>query len=142
MTTTSLVLRYVAFAVIATLGNLATQRLVLQVAEVPLAFHMALLAGTLVGLLIKYALDKRWIFADPSQGLAAHGRRFSLYTLMGVATTAIFWGTETVAWLTWQTQLAREMGAILGLSIGYVAKYQLDRRYVFTGQGANARGAA
>ena len=30
----------------------------------------------------------------------------------------------------------------LGLSIGYVAKYQLDRRYVFTGQGANARGAA
>ncbi|HEU4652109.1 MAG TPA: GtrA family protein, partial [Croceibacterium sp.] len=132
----SLTLRYVAFAVLATAGNLATQRLVMGLVDPQLAFHTALFAGTLVGLVIKYALDKRWIFADPAQGLAAHGRRFSLYTLMGVVTTAIFWGTETAFWLTWHTQGAREIGAILGLSVGYVAKYQLDRRYVFSASGA------
>ena len=137
----SLILRYVAFAIVATAGNLATQRLVMRFTEHALAFHLALLGGTLVGLVIKYALDKRWIFADAERGLAAHGRKFSLYTLMGVATTAIFWGTETAFWLAWQTQGARELGAVLGLSVGYLAKYQLDRRYVFTGRVAPAGGA-
>jgi putative flippase GtrA len=126
-------LLYVAFAVVATAGNLLTQRLTMQFIDQAFAYHLALLAGTLVGLVIKYGLDKRWIFADAAQGLAAHGRKFSLYTLMGVATTAIFWGTETVFWLTWHTQIAREIGAILGLSVGYFIKYRLDRRYVFTG---------
>jgi putative flippase GtrA len=135
-----LALRYVAFAVVATAGNLATQRLGMELAEPQVAYYPALLAGTLVGLVIKYALDKRWIFADAARGLAAHGRKFSLYTLMGVATTAIFWGTETLFWLGWQTQAAREAGAILGLSAGYLVKYRLDRRYVFTGS-AQASGA-
>ena len=142
MSVLALTVRYVAFAIVATAGNLATQRLVMQFAEHALAFHMALVAGTGVGLVIKYALDKRWIFADSGQGLAAHGRKFSLYTLMGVVTTAIFWGTETLFWLTWHTQSARELGAVLGLSVGYLAKYRLDRRYVFTAQGPTRGGAA
>jgi putative flippase GtrA len=28
--------------------------------------------------------------------------------------------------------MMRELGAILGLSVGYVVKYNLDRRFVFT----------
>jgi putative flippase GtrA len=44
----------------------------------------------------------------------------------------IFWGTETVFWLTWKTDAMREIGAIIGLSIGYFVKYHLDKRYVFT----------
>lgn len=131
-----LVGRYVAFAVVATAGNLASQRLVMQFGEQASSYYLALLAGTFVGLLIKYGLDKRWIFADPARGPAAHGRKFSLYTLTGVVTTAIFWSTETVFWLTWTTQAARETGGIIGLSIGYFIKYHLDRRFVFTGDGA------
>ncbi len=50
---------------------------------------------------------------------------------MGLVTTAIFWGTETAFWLIWGTDLMREVGAVLGLSVGYVTKYLLDRRYVF-----------
>ena len=137
----ALAVRYVAFAIVATAGNLAAQRLVMRGIDWGFTFELALLTGTLVGLLIKYALDKRWIFGDAAQGFAAHGRRFSLYTLMGVATTAIFWGTETVFWLVWHTQFAREAGAVLGLSVGYLVKYQLDRRYVFTGQAQAAGGA-
>jgi hypothetical protein len=38
---------------------------------------------------------------------------------MGVATTAIFWITETAFWLIWGTDLAREAGAVLGLMVGY-----------------------
>lgn len=132
MTSRSLILRYAAFAVIATVANLATQRVVLQFGETGVHFAGAVGAGTIVGLVIKYTLDKRWIFHDLETGVRNHGRKFSRYTAMGLVTTAIFWGTETAFWLIWQTDLMRELGAILGLSVGYVVKYNLDRRFVFT----------
>ena len=140
MTLQMLILRYAAFAMLATLANLATQRLVLQAGDSGLHFASAVAAGTLAGLVIKYLLDKRWIFADPSQGLRSHGRKFTLYTAMGLVTTAIFWGTETAFWLTWHSEFMRELGAVIGLGIGYVVKYRLDRRFVFTGppRGASA----
>jgi putative flippase GtrA len=129
----ALVLRYAGFAVVATLANLGAQRIVLAMGERTdtASFVAAILTGTLVGLVVKYLLDKRWIFYDATTGVAAQGRQFALYTLMGVVTTAIFWLTETAFWLTWGTDLAREAGAVIGLSIGYVTKYLLDRRYVF-----------
>lgn len=132
MTLQTLILRYAGFAVIATIANLATQRLVLQFGDSGLYFAAAVGAGTLVGLVIKYILDKRWIFFDQGSGIKDHGQKFSLYTAMGIVTTAIFWGTETAFWLIWQTDLMREAGAIIGLAIGYVVKYNLDRRFVFT----------
>lgn len=132
MSRRSLVLRYIAFAVLATVANLGTQRVVLWAGDTSVIFALAVFLGTAVGLVIKYALDKRWIFADTQTGLRAHGRKFSLYTAMGLITTAIFWATETAFWWVWQTHLARETGAVLGLAVGYVVKYQLDRRFVFT----------
>lgn len=132
MTLQTLILRYSAFAVVATIANLATQRLVLQFGENGGYFASAVGAGTIVGLVIKYILDKRWIFYDVETGVKNHGRKFSLYTAMGLITTAIFWGTETAFWLIWQTDVMRELGASLGLSVGYVVKYNLDRRFVFT----------
>lgn len=134
MTLRTLVLRYSAFAVLATLANLATQRLVLTGGDTAPWFIAAVACGTLVGLVVKYALDKRWIFADQSTGLKAHSRKFTLYTSMGLITTAIFWGTETAFWLIWETDAMRELGAVLGLAVGYVVKYNLDRRFVFTDQ--------
>ena len=132
MTRQTLILRYTAFAIVATLGNLATQRLVLADGDSAQHFAAAVGAGTIVGLVIKYLLDKRWIFFDRAGGLRAHGRKFTLYSAMGVVTTAIFWGTETAFWLIWGTDLMREVGAVLGLSVGYIVKYNLDKRFVFT----------
>lgn len=126
-----LALLYVGFAIVATACNLLSQRLVMAVDDSAIGFIAALVIGTGVGLVVKYLLDKRWIFADTSQGLANHSRKFSLYALMGVFTTAIFWGTETAAWLIWNSHLAREAGALVGLAIGYVVKYHLDKRFVF-----------
>lgn len=131
MTLQGLIVRYAAFAVIATAANLLVQRVVLYFGKTAFLFAMAIAAGTLVGLVVKYVLDKRWIFFDQQGGLKSHGRKFSLYTAMGLVTTAIFWGMETTFWLIWQTDLMRELGAVLGLSIGYVVKYNLDRRFVF-----------
>ena len=133
MTLQALVIRYAFFAVLATLANLATQRGVLWFGDTGIFFSMAVGAGTLVSLVLKYILDKLWIFGDISVGIKAHGKRFSLYTAMGLVTTAIFWGTETAFWLLWQTDVMRELGAVIGLSVGYVVKYNLDRRFVFTG---------
>ena len=141
MTLTTLVVRYSLFAVLATLANLATQRLVLLWGTEPVFYVSAIGAGTIVGLINKYLLDKRWIFYDTGTGLKSHGRKFTLYTAMGLITTAIFWGSETLFWLVWGTELMREFGAILGLTIGYMVKYNLDRRFVFT-DAALARGAA
>jgi putative flippase GtrA len=131
--TASLILRYAGFAVIAVAANLAAQRAVLWGADPVTAprFAAALAVGTLVGLVVKYLLDKRWIFFDRTSGARAQGAQFALYALMGVVTTAIFWVTETAFWLIWGNDLAREAGAILGLSVGYITKYALDRRFVF-----------
>ncbi|WP_370255237.1 GtrA family protein [Nioella sp.] len=141
MTGPGLALRYTLFAVIATLANLGTQRLVLTAGDSGAVFTAAIGAGTLVGLVVKYVLDKRWIFYDSSTGLRAHGRKFALYTAMGIVTTCIFWGSETAFWLIWGTDTMRELGAILGLMVGYVTKYILDRRFVFTDARLQAEGA-
>ena len=132
LTLRTLIARYAGFAIIATIANLAIQRLVLSQGDSTELFALALVAGTLVGLVIKYLLDKRWIFFDFDTGLHAHGRKFMLYAVMGVFTTAIFWCVETAFWLVWRTDHMREVGALIGLGIGYVVKYKLDRRYVFT----------
>lgn len=127
-----LITRYIAFAILAVVVNLATQRVVIgALGDGTLGFVSALALGTLAGLVVKYALDKRWIFADATTGFRGTSRQFALYSAMGLVTTALFWGTETAAHLIWGTQAAREAGAILGLTVGYITKYQLDRRFVF-----------
>ena len=80
MTLQTLVLRYAFFAILATLANLATQRGVLWFSDSGTVFALALVAGTIVGLVLKYILDKRWIFCDMSVGVKAQSKRFSLYT--------------------------------------------------------------
>lgn len=137
MTLPALILRYALFAVIATVANLGTQRLVMRLGEqtplhMTLVFMAAVFLGTLVGLVIKYVLDKRWIFFDTGTGLKQHGTKFGLYTAMGLVTTTIFWGGESLFWFVWHTEPMRELGAVLGLAAGYVIKYWLDRRFVFT----------
>lgn len=138
MTRTTLVLRYTAFAILATLANLGVQRIVLMGGEGAVIFALAMVAGTAAGLVLKYILDKRYIFNDSTTGLRASGQQFLLYTVMGLVTTALFWATETAFWLVWRTDAMRELGAVLGLSVGYVVKYKLDSKYVFTRTEATA----
>lgn len=127
----NIIILYSLFAVLATCANLLTQRLILMYGNSALHFGVAILTGTIVGLGIKYVLDKKWIFQDATKGLIYQGKQFTAYTTMGIVTTAIFWGSETIFWLIWKSDFMREAGAILGLTIGYIAKYHLDRHFVF-----------
>ena len=51
---------------------------------------------------------------------------------MGLATTAIFWGTEFLFSRIDPSGRLIYLGGAIGLAIGYVVKYELDRRFVFT----------
>ena len=134
MTSRTLLLRYAAFAAVATLANLLAQQGVLWVLPQGRAYWPALATGTAVGLVTKYLLDKRWIFFDARSEVGQEARKFSLYTLTGVATTMLFWATETGFWLIGGTDGMRILGALLGLAAGYAIKYRLDRRFVFGGK--------
>jgi putative flippase GtrA len=123
--------RYVAFAIFATMANLITQELVFRAAAVaPLT--LSILAGTASGFILKYTLDKRWVFEDPYTSHRQEVRKVTLYGAFSVLTTLIFWGVEVASWAIWRTNLAKYTGAILGLAIGYAAKFVLDRSFVFT----------
>jgi putative flippase GtrA len=126
----TILLRYVAFAVLSTIANLVTQEIVFQVAPV-LRLGLSILAGTAVGFGVKYVLDKKWIFHDRYTTHTDEARKVMLYGAFSVVTTAIFWGVEVTFWTIWGTRTAKYTGAVLGLAIGYAAKYWLDREFVF-----------
>lgn len=132
LTAQQLVFRYVVFSIVATGLNLLTQRIVLMGLDQSYELLFAMLAGTTIGLVVKFLLDAKWIFYVGLSGAKTQSKRFGLYSLLGVFTTGIFWGAETLFWLIWTTERARETGAILGLTIGYVMKYKLDKRFVFS----------
>jgi putative flippase GtrA len=122
--------RYVLFAVVATLANLGAQEAVIRLAPVaPLA--LSILAGTVVGFAVKYILDKKWVFYDAFTTHREEARKISLYGLFSVVTTLVFWGFEVAFWMIWRTDVAKYAGAVMGLAIGYTAKFALDQTYVF-----------
>lgn len=121
--------RYIAFAVVATVANLAIQEATLRV--LPASLALSILAGTIVGFVVKYVLDKQWIFADPLEGHYQEARKVFLYGMFSIVTTIVFWASEAAFWSIWGTSPAKYAGAVMGLAIGYAAKYELDRRYTF-----------
>ena len=133
----TLIFRYVAFAILATACNLFVQRIVFTVLHeliAPVALVTALIAGTVVGLLIKYWLDSRWIFPLDHRLGKSDRVQFVRYSLTGLFTTGLFWISESVFWILTNDHFWREVGAIIGLAVGYAVKFQLDRKYVFTGR--------
>lgn len=128
---TRIVVLYSLFAGISTVVNIASQMLAMFFYRGQYAVEISILIGTLSGLPLRYFLEKRFIFDFESKNLKHDGQLFILYSCMGVFTTAIFWGTEFTFHLIFTTDLMRYLGGILGLTLGYYIKYQLDKRFVF-----------
>ncbi|HPK33576.1 MAG: GtrA family protein [Ottowia sp.] len=122
---------YTLFAAISTVANIGAQDLVVRAVHFDHAIALSVLVGTGVGLVIKYVLDKRYIFRYQTRSAGHDGRTFLLYTLMGVVTTVIFWGVEFGFQAMFGTREMRYLGGVIGLAIGYLAKYRLDKRFVF-----------
>jgi putative flippase GtrA len=127
----TIALRYSLFALIATAANIGSQHLVVMIDRSTLMLLFSVAVGTGVGLVVKYLLDKRYIFRYQTRDAAHNARTFTLYTTTGIATTAIFWGMEWLFHLLYATDSGRYLGGVIGLAIGYWIKYQLDKRYVF-----------
>ena len=126
-----LALVYSFLAAIATLANIGAQDVVMRLYDGIGAVTLSMIVGTGVGLVIKYVLDKRYIFRFRARDAAHDGKTFFLYTVMGLATTAIFWGFELGFDYLFATKQMRYTGGVLGLAIGYLVKYNLDKHYVF-----------
>lgn len=126
-----LLLRYIVFAVLATAVNLASQSISFYFYSGLAAIYVAMSIGTLNGLIVKYFLDKHFIFNFQTKTKIEDANKFFLYSLMGVVTTLIFWITEVLFDYYFEHPQAKYLGAILGLSLGYFIKYQLDKRFVF-----------
>lgn len=133
MKNTTLALSYSFFALITTLINLGSQMLSIACYKGPYAIPVSIFVGTAIGLLMKYVLDKRYIFKAQTRNLAHDGYLFVLYTSMGLITTAIFWSVEYGFHLAFESDAMRYFGGALGLAMGYLLKYQLDKRFVFRG---------
>ncbi|MDO9266594.1 MAG: GtrA family protein [Sulfurimonas sp.] len=122
---------YALFALFSTAVNIAFQYLSFLVYSGYLSLYIAMFAGTVAGLVLKYILDKKYIFFHKPKSKKDDGKKFFLYSLMGVFTTFIFWGFEIGFNYMFDNQNAKYIGAVVGLSIGYVVKYFLDKKFVF-----------
>lgn len=122
---------YSLFAAISIVANILSQYLFVSAYDGPGAILISVVVGTGVGLAAKYVMDKTWIFRFEHRN-AVHGiRTFTLYTVMGIATTAIFWLFEFGFFAIFKDDLMRYAGGIVGLTIGYAIKYHLDKALVF-----------
>lgn len=124
---------YCLFAMIAIAANLACQFVVGLIDTSRFEFWTALMAGTAAGLVVKYLLDKQYIFEAHHINRATDiGRSFLRYAATGLLTTAIFWGLQLGfhhGFPQWTG--AKYAGGGLGLVIGYIWKFRLDRQYAF-----------
>ena len=129
-------INYTIFAVLATIANIGSQEISIRLYDGLYSVAASVLAGTLVGLAVKYLLDKKYIFRFYVKNAAHDTQTFVLYTIMGIITTAIFWGFEFGADHLFQSKEMRYVGGIIGLAIGYYIKYQLDKQFVFVSREA------
>ena len=125
---------YIIFAAFATLVNIASQDISYQTYHGEYRLILSVLIGTTAGLMVKYFLDKKYIFQFNTPSMKQNSKTFMLYSIMGFVTTIIFWTFEFSFHFIFDTKEMRYLGGIFGLSIGYLAKYQLDKRYVFHGE--------
>tara|TARA_B100000745_G_scaffold205440_1_gene135776 strand:- start:277 stop:699 length:423 start_codon:yes stop_codon:yes gene_type:complete len=126
-----LLILYIVFAIVVTITNLSSQRLVLSFLTGNVGYFVALFTGTFIGVVLGYFLDKNWIFKDPVMSSRVMGKQFFWYAMTGAIHTPVFWLVESVFWFIWKTDGMRELGAVLGLVIAYTLKYFILRRYVF-----------
>lgn len=131
LASTKFAIKYAIFALIATIVNIGVQDLVIYVYNGVFDILTSIAVGTGAGLVVKYILDKHYIFCFRAHSVAHDTQTFVLYTVMGLATTVIFWGFEFGFHHIFETKEMRYLGGVIGLAIGYLTKYHLDKRYVF-----------
>ena len=95
--------------------------------------YIAMLNGTILGMILKYYLDKNFIFYYVKKEFN-NKNIFLLYIFTSIFTTIIFWAIEL--WFSYYVNInySEYIGALVGLTLGYSLKYLLDKQLVFNNQ--------
>ena len=86
--------KYTLFAMLSTAVNLIVQWISFLVYQGDFALYAAMAVGTLSGLILKYILDKNFVFYHKAKTRKDDGKKFLQYSIVGVFTTPIFWGLK------------------------------------------------
>ena len=124
-------IRYTAIAISASVLNLLLQAVISLFYNGPLAVEVAIILATGLVLPLKYSIEKRVIFEFQPTSLRHDARLFYFYTMVSVFTVLIFWCTEYAFHVIFRSEAMRYLGGAIGLAISFVAKYRLDRKFVF-----------
>lgn len=128
---TRIAVLYGLIAVLATAVNIGVQAAVVHFYQGRAYLQLSVLLGTAAGLPIKYVLEKKFIFLFTANDMAHDTRLFVIYSFLGLFTTALFWGIEYLFHVAFGTDAMRYTGAAIGLTLGYVIKYHMDKHWVF-----------
>ena len=72
---------YIFFAIISSLFNLSTQRIILSFSKSNLFFILEIVSRTLIGLIVKFILDNSYIFVDKRKELLSLARNLDYIVL-------------------------------------------------------------
>lgn len=119
--------RYILFCLISIFLNLLTQEFFLIFFN---SYVISILFGTVIGFLIKFYLDKNFIFLKSSS--FSFNQLFT-YTFTAIFSTIIFWSVEIFFLIYFQNNMMKILGGFLGLILGYTLKFKLDYKLTFNG---------
>ncbi len=131
MSASKIFITYSIVTIFSILLNIGIQALSIEIYAGHFSIEISMLMGVLVGLPLKFFLEKRLIFFFNSKSLVHDMKVFVLYVVMGVVTTLIFIFVEYVFHVLFMTGFMRYVGAGVGLAIGSLVKYHLDKYFVF-----------
>ena len=125
--------KYILFAILATTVNIFFQFLSILLIDHKYELYIAMLNGTILGMIVKYYLDKNFIFYYVKKEFN-NKNIFLLYIFTSIFTTIIFWAIEL--WFSYYVNInySEYLGALVGLTLGYSLKYLLDKQLVFNNQ--------
>jgi peptidoglycan biosynthesis protein MviN/MurJ (putative lipid II flippase) len=129
----SIGLKYILFAILAMTVNIFFQYLSFLLIDHKYELYIAILNGTILGMILKYYLDKNYIFYYVKKKFN-NKNIFLLYIFTSIFTTIIFWAIEL--WFSYYVNItySEYLGALVGLTLGYSLKYILDKHLVFNNQ--------
>lgn len=119
--------KYILFCLVSIFFNLSTQEIFLIFFK---SYIFSILFGTLIGFLIKYYLDKNFIFFKNSSNSL---NQLFTYTFTAIFSTIIFWGLEIFFLMYFQNNTMKILGGFIGLILGYTLKFKLDYKLTFNG---------
>ena len=122
---------YILFSIFSLFINIGIQFLSVTIHKGWYSIEISILAGTIIGMPLRYWLEKKYIFFYSSKTIINDGKIFILYGCVSVFTTLIFWSVEYTFHIFFKDEFLRYLGGILGLSFGYFIKYTLDKKIVF-----------